>query len=68
MKALELGALKDMMKPNTAFAVMVAEINKLDIMEMEDVIESIQTEVCYPRKISIMDLFSLWSSIEPIYV
>ena len=68
MKALELGALKDMMKPNTAFAVMVAEINKLDIMEMEDVIESIQTEVCYPRKISIMDLFSLWSSMEPIYV
>jgi len=68
MKALDLGALKGMMKPNTAFAVMVAEINKLDIMEMEDVIESIQTEVCYPRKISIMDLFSLWSSMEPIYV
>tara|TARA_R110000751_G_scaffold270219_2_gene370026 strand:+ start:437 stop:643 length:207 start_codon:yes stop_codon:yes gene_type:complete len=68
MKALNYNALKGMMKADTAFAVMVAEINSLDTMAMEGVIEAIQTEICLPRDISIMDLFSLWSSMDPIYV
>jgi len=67
MKTLSYGALEDMMKKDTAFAVMISEINSLDIMAMDGVIEAIQTKVCYPRGISIMDLFSLWSSMEPIY-
>jgi len=68
MKALDLNALKGMMKADTAFAVMVAEVNSLDVMAMNSVIEAIQIEICAPRNISIMDLFSLWSSMEPIYV
>jgi len=68
MKALNFNSLKGMMKADTAFAVMVTEVNSLDVMAMESVIEAIQTEICLPRDISIMDLFSLWSSMDPIYV
>jgi len=31
-------------------------------------IEAIEEQICLPRNISVMELFSLWAHMEPIYV
>jgi len=68
MKEVNIGMLNKMMVPNTAFSVMVSEVGQSDLSAMEGLIEAIEAQICLPRNISVMDLFSLWSSMDPIYV
>ena len=66
MKTMDIGMLNKMMDPNTAFSVMVAEVGKADLGEMEELIVAIEEQICYPRNISVMQLFSVWANMEPI--
>ena len=67
MKTMDIGTLNKMMEPNTAFAMMISEIGKADLTEMEHLIVAIEEQICYPRNISVMQLFSVWANMEPIY-
>ena len=37
------------------------------LMAMEELIVAIEEQICLPRKISVMQLFSVWANMEPIY-
>ena len=67
MKEMNLGMLNKMMEPNTAFATMIAEVGQADLSAMEELIEAIEEQICLPRNISVMELFSLWAHMEPVY-
>jgi len=67
MKEMNLGMLNKMMKPNTAFAAMIADVGLVeDLTAMEELIVAIEEQICYPRNISVMQLFSIWANMEPI--
>jgi hypothetical protein len=68
MKTMDIGILNKMMDPNTAFSIMVAEVGKADLTEMEELITAVEEQICLPRNISVMQLFSVWANMEPIYV
>jgi hypothetical protein len=67
MKEMNLGMLNKMMDPNTAFSVMIAEVGQSDLTEMEELIMAVEEQICLPRNISVMELFSLWAHMEPVY-
>ena len=68
MKEMNLGMLNKMMEPNTAFATMIAEVGQSeDLTEMEELIMAVEEQICLPRNISVMELFSLWAHMEPVY-
>tara|TARA_R110002110_G_scaffold32180_1_gene112167 strand:+ start:337 stop:537 length:201 start_codon:yes stop_codon:yes gene_type:complete len=65
---MDIGMLNKMMEPNTAFAKMIAEVGQVDdLTAMEDLIVAIEQKICNPRNISVMQLFSVWTNMEPIY-
>ena len=67
MKEMNLGMLNKMMQPNTAFAAMIADVGQIDdLTAMEELIMAIEEQICYPRNISVMQLFSVWSNMERI--
>jgi hypothetical protein len=67
MKEMNLGMLNKMMKPNTAFAAMIADVGLVeDLTAMEELIVAIEEQICYPRNISVMQLFSIWANMERI--
>ena len=68
MKEMNLGMLNKMMEPNTAFATMITEVGQADLTEMEELIAAVEEQICLPRNISVMELFSLWAHMDPIYV
>ena len=68
MKTMDIGILNKMMDPNTAFSIMVAEVGKANLTEMEELIVAVEEQICLPRNISVMQLFSVWANMEPIYV
>jgi hypothetical protein len=68
MKTMDIGILNKMMDPNNAFSVMVSEVGKAELSAMEELIEAIEEQICLPRNISVMELFSLWEHMDPIYV
>ena len=54
--------------PNTAFAKMIAEVGQVDdLMAMEELIVAIEEQICSPRNISVMQLFSVWANMEPVH-
>ena len=68
MKEMNLGMLNKMMEPNTAFATMIAEVGQSeDLTEMEELIMAVEEQICLPRNISVIELFSLWAHMEPVY-
>jgi len=67
MKTMDIGILNKMMDPNTAFSVMISEVGQSDLSAMEELIAAIEEQICLPRNISVMELFSLWAHMEPIY-
>jgi len=68
MNTMDIGMLNKMMEPNTAFAKMIAEVGQVeDLTAMEDLIAAIEQKICNPRNISVMQLFSVWTNMEPIY-
>ena len=67
MKTMDIGMLNKMMDPNTAFSVMVSEVGQADLSAMEELITAIEEQICLPRNISVMELFSLWAHMEPVY-
>jgi hypothetical protein len=68
MNTMDIGMLNKMMEPNTAFAKMIAEVGQVeDLTAMEDLIVAIEQKICNPRNISVMQLFSVWTNMEPIY-
>ena len=67
MKTMDIGILNKMMDPNNAFSVMVSEVGQADLLAMEELIEAIEEQICLPRNISVMELFSLWAHMEPVY-
>ena len=68
MNTMDIGMLNKMMEPNTAFAKMIAEVGQVDdLTAMEDLIMAIEQKICNPRNISVMQLFSVWTNMEPIY-
>ena len=68
MNTMDIGMLNKMMEPNTAFAKMIAEVGQVDdLTAMEDLIVVIEQKICNPRNISVMQLFSVWTNMEPIY-
>jgi len=67
MKEMNLGMLNKMMDPNTAFSVMITEVGLADLTEMEGLIVAVEEQICLPRNISVMELFSLWAHMEPVY-
>jgi hypothetical protein len=67
MKTMDIGMLNKMMEPNTAFATMIAEVGQAELGEMEELIVAIEEQICYPRNISVMQLFSVWAHMEPVY-
>ena len=67
MKQINLGMLNKMMEPNTAFAMMIAEVGQADLTEMEELITAVEEQICYPRNISVMVLFSIWANMEPVH-
>ena len=67
MKTMDIGMLNKMMEPNTAFATMIAEVGQAELGEMEELIVAIEEQICYPRNISVMQLFSIWANMEPVY-
>jgi hypothetical protein len=67
MKTMDIGILNKMMDPNTAFSIMVAEVGKANLTEMEELIVAVEEQICLPRNISVMQLFSVWANMEPIY-
>jgi len=67
MKEMNLGMLNKMMQPNTAFAAMIADVGQVeDLTAMEELIVAIEQQICNPRNISVMQLFSIWANTEPI--
>ena len=69
MKEMNLGMLNKMMKPNTAFAAMIADVGLVeDLTAMEELIIAIEEQICLPRNISVMQLFSIWANMERIDV
>jgi len=67
MKELNLGMLNKMMQPNTAFAAMIADVGLVeDLTAMEELIVAIEQQICNPRNISVMQLFSIWANMERI--
>ena len=66
MKTMDIGTLNKMMQPNTAFATMIADVGQADLGAMEELIVAIEEQICYPRNISVMQLFSVWANMEPI--
>ena len=66
MKTMDIGTLNKMMQPNTAFATMIADVGQADLGAMEELIVAIEEQICYPRNISVMQLFSIWANMEPI--
>lgn len=67
MKEMNLGMLNKMMKPNTAFAAMIADVGLVeDLTAMEELIIAIEEQICLPRNISVMQLFSIWANMERI--
>tara|TARA_R110000824_G_scaffold282018_1_gene470297 strand:- start:71 stop:277 length:207 start_codon:yes stop_codon:yes gene_type:complete len=67
MKLMDVGMLNKMMEPNTAFAMMIAEVGQADLTEMEELIIAVEEQICYPRNISVMQLFSIWANMEPVH-
>ena len=67
MKIMDVGMLNKMLAPNTAFAVMISEVGKANLSEMEELIIAIEEQICYPRNISVMVLFSIWANMEPVH-
>jgi len=68
MNTMDIGMLNKMMEPNTDFAKMIAEVGQVeDLTAMEDLIVAIEQKICNPRNISVMQLFSVWTNMEPIY-
>ena len=67
MKTMDIGMLNKMMEPNTAFATMIAEVGQAELGEMEELIIAVEEQICYPRNISVMQLFSIWANMEAIY-
>ena len=67
MKTMDIGMLNKMMEPNTAFATMVAGVGQAELTEMEELIIAIEEEICYPRQIPILTLFSMWANMEPVH-
>jgi|TARA_R100000458_G_C8070974_1_gene109783 hypothetical protein len=68
MKEMNLGMLNKMMEPNTAFSVMIADVGQVDdLTAMEELIMAIEQQICLPRKISVMELFSIWAHMEPVH-
>ena len=67
MKTMDIGMLNKMMEPNTAFAMMIAEVGQADLSAMEELIMAVEEQICLPRNISVMELFSLWAHMEPVY-
>ena len=67
MKTMDIGMLNKMMDPNTAFAMMVADVGQADLGEMEELIIAVEEQICYPRNISVMQLFSIWANMEAIH-
>jgi len=67
MKELNLGMLNKMMQPNTAFAAMIADVGQVeDLTAMEELIVAIEQQICLPRNISVIQLFSIWANMERI--
>ena len=67
MKTMDIGMLNKMMEPNTAFAMMISEVGQADLTEMEELIIAVEEQICYPRNISVMQLFSIWANMEPVH-
>jgi hypothetical protein len=67
MKTMDIGMLNKMLAPNTAFAVMISEVGQADLGEMEELIVAVEEQICYPRNISLMQMFSIWANMEAIY-
>ena len=67
MNTMDIGMLNKMMEPNTAFAKMIAEVGQVeDLTAMEELIIAIEEQICHPRNISVMQLFSIWANMERI--
>ena len=67
MKEMNLGMLNKMMEPNTAFSKMIADVGQVDdLTAMEELILAIEEQICLPRNISVMELFSIWAHMEPV--
>ncbi len=67
MKEMNLGMLIKMMQPNTAFAAMIADVGQVDdLTAMEELVMAIEEQICHPRNISVMQLFSIWANTERI--
>ena len=67
MKTVDIGMLNKMMDPNTAFATMIADVGQVeDLTAMEELIMAIEEQICNPRNISVMQLFSMWANMEPV--
>jgi hypothetical protein len=67
MKEMNLGMLNKMMQPNTAFAAMIADVGQVDdLTAMEELVMAIEEQICHPRNISVMQLFSIWANTERI--
>jgi len=68
MKTMDIGMLNKMMEPNTAFATMIADVGRVeDLTAMEELILACEEQICYPRNISLMQMFSVWANMEAIY-
>ena len=67
MKTMDIGNLSKMMQPNPALATMIPQVGQADLMAMEELIVAIEQQICLPRNISVMQLFSVWANMEPIY-
>ena len=68
MKEMNLSMLNKLIDPNTAFSMMIAEVGQADdLMAMEELIVAIEEQICLPRNISVMQLFSVWANMEPVY-
>ena len=67
MKTMDIGILNKMMDPNTAFSVMISEVGQADLSAMEELIMAVEEQICLPRNISVIELFSVWANMEPIY-
>ena len=68
MKTVDVGMLNKMMDPNTAFATMIADVGRVeDLTAMEELILACEEQICLPRNISVMQLFSVWACTEAIH-
>ena len=67
MNTMDIGMLNKMMQPNTAFAAMIADVGQVDdLTAMEELVMAIEEQICHPRNISVMQLFSIWANTERI--